>query len=87
MLYIFELLISYFADGLYPSENIKAILKQAFSIARSILDASNATRTGTRVGLLVVTVDDKPSCKIFINYNGVGKHKEGNGKSTIIIDK
>jgi len=78
--------VSYFADGLYPSENIETTLKQAFGIAKSILDVSHATRTGTRVGLPVATVDDKPSCKIFTNYNGVGERKEENGKSGVIIN-
>jgi len=83
VLQVLEFLVSYFADGLYPSENIEATLKQAFGVARGILDASQATRTGTRVGLPVATVDDKPSCKIFTNYNGVGERNEGNGKSAL----
>ncbi|KAF1948543.1 patatin-like phospholipase-like protein [Byssothecium circinans] len=70
---VLELLISYFADGLYPPENIEAALKQVFGANRSILDASHATATGTRVGLPVATVDKKPSCRIFTNYNGVGE--------------
>ena len=31
------------------------------------------------MGLLVVTVNDKPLYKIFTNYNKVGKCKENNG--------
>ncbi|KAK1754174.1 patatin-like phospholipase-like protein [Echria macrotheca] len=78
-----ELFVSYFADGLYSSENIEATLKQAFGIARSILDVSHATSTGTRVGLPVATVEDKPSCKIFTNYNGVGERK-GDNELTVL---
>jgi hypothetical protein len=73
---ILELLISYFTDGLYPPENIEVALKQVFGTSRSILDYSHATETGTRVGLPVATVDDKPSCRIFTNYNGVGERAE-----------
>jgi hypothetical protein len=74
-----ELLISYFADGLYPPENIEAALKQVFGTNRSILDYSHATTTGTRVGLPVATVDEKPSCRIFTNYNGVGERVKEQG--------
>jgi hypothetical protein len=70
---IVELLISYLADGIYPPENIEAALKQVFGANRGILDFSHATTTGTRVGLPVATVDEKPSCRIFTNYNGVGE--------------
>jgi hypothetical protein len=76
---ILELLISYFADGLYPPENIEAALKQVFGTDRSILDYSHATATGTRVGLPVATVNEKPSCRIFTNYNGVGERAKEQG--------
>ncbi|KAH7111354.1 hypothetical protein B0J11DRAFT_598877 [Dendryphion nanum] len=70
---ILELLISYLADGIYPPKNIEAALKQVFGANRGFLDYSHATTTGTRVGLPVATVDEKPSCRIFTNYNGVGE--------------
>ena len=75
-----ELLISYFADGLYPSENIDAALKQAFGTTKSILDFSHAVATGTRIGLPVATTGDTPSCRIFTNYNGVGERSKDQGK-------
>jgi phage tail protein X len=70
---ILELLISYLADGIYPPGNIEAALKQVFGANRGILDYSHATTTGIRVGLPVATVDEKPSYRIFTNYNGVGE--------------
>jgi hypothetical protein len=76
---IIELLISYFADGLYKSEAIETALKQAFGTERSILDQSHATSIGTRVGLPVATVQDKPARRIFTNYNGVGDRSAGKG--------
>ena len=76
---LLEALISYFADGLYPPENIEAALKQAFG-GRSILDYSHATSTGTRIGIPVATVDGKPSRRIFTNYNGVGEREKDRGK-------
>ncbi len=75
-----ELLVSYFADGIYPPENIEAALKQVFGTDRSILDYSDATATGTRVGLPVATVDERPSCRIFTNYNGVGERAKEQGR-------
>lgn len=77
-----EYLISYFADGLYPPENIEAALKHVFGTEKGILDYSHATSTGTRVGLPVATVDDQPSSRIFTNYNGVG---EGGGDRHQVI--
>lgn len=73
-----EFLMAYFADGLYPPENIEAALKQVFG-TKSVLNYSHATSTGTLVGLPAATVHDKPSCHIFTNYNGVGergKHQD-----------
>ena len=74
-----ELMISYFADGLYAPGNIESALKQAFSEYKSILDVSYATTTGTRLGLPVATVDGSPSRRIFTSYNGVGERNEGQG--------
>jgi hypothetical protein len=74
-----ELIISYFADGLYPPENIEAALKLVFGNEKSILDFSHATSSGTRIGLPVATVDGKPSRRVFTNYNGVGKRENGQG--------
>jgi hypothetical protein len=76
-----ELLISYFADGLYAPEKIEAALKQVFGNDRSILDVSHATTTGTRVGLPVATVGGTPFRGVFTNYNGVGERVEGQGMS------
>jgi hypothetical protein len=77
-----ELLISYFTDGLYPAKNIEAVLKEVFGAERSILDHSYATSTGTRIGLPVATVQEKPSCLIFTNYNGTGTRDQNDGTST-----
>jgi hypothetical protein len=79
-----ELLISYFADGLYAPKNIESALKQVFGDDRSILDVSHATTTGTRVGLPVATVGGTPSRRIFTNYNGVGDRVEGQGTSHVL---
>lgn len=74
---LIELIISYFANGLYAPENIEAALKQVFGINRSILDISYATTTGTRIGLPVATISSTPSRRIFTNYNGVGERAKG----------
>jgi len=83
----FEMFISYFADGLYPAKNIEAALKRAFGTSRSILDFSDATSTGTRVGLTVATTSEKPSCRIFTNYNGAGERGKDQGKCKVYFCK
>ncbi|KKY22693.1 putative patatin-like phospholipase [Phaeomoniella chlamydospora] len=74
-----ELLMSYFADGLYSAQNIEAALRDVFGVERSILDCSYATSTGTRIGVPVATVQDRPSCRVFTNYNGNGVRHEDQG--------
>ena len=63
-------LLSYLGDSLYPAENIENPLKAIFGTDESIIDYSSATLTGTKVGIPVATADERPSCKIFTNYNG-----------------
>lgn len=77
-----EIIISYFTDGLYPAKNIETVLKEVFGPERTILDPSYATSTGTKIGLPVVTVQEKPSCRIFTNYNGIGMRNRKQGTST-----
>ncbi|SCN98200.1 uncharacterized protein FFNC_10015 [Fusarium fujikuroi] len=69
LLYLADILVSYFNDGLYASSNIETALKRVFGANRSILDISSATFTGTLIGLPVATANDKPTCRIFSNYN------------------
>ncbi|RSL43697.1 hypothetical protein CEP54_014972 [Fusarium duplospermum] len=68
-LYLMDIAVSYFTDGLYPSRNMEDALKRVFSSDRSMLGISNATVTGTLVGLPAATVDEKPKCRIFSNYH------------------
>lgn len=75
-----RLLASYFSDGLYRPEAIEAALREVFGAERSILDVSHATASGTRLGLPVATVQDKPSCRVFTNYNGVGDRPQHQGR-------
>ncbi|CAK7237038.1 hypothetical protein SBRCBS47491_009841 [Sporothrix bragantina] len=72
-----QLLVSYFSDGLYRPEGIETALREAFGPERNIMDVSHATASGTRLGLPVATVQDKPSCRVFTNYNGVGDRSRG----------
>ncbi|RSL62169.1 hypothetical protein CEP51_013512, partial [Fusarium floridanum] len=69
-LYLMDIAVSYFTDGLYPSRNMEDALKRVFSSDRSMLGISNATVTGTLVGLPAATVDKRPKCRIFSNYHG-----------------
>lgn len=78
----FELTASYLADGLYSAENLEAVVKDALSADKHILDVSYATATGTRVGLPVATVSEHPSYRVFTNYNGVGKRAGDQGQSS-----
>ena len=68
-----EIIISYLADGLYPAANIEAGLQEAYGKERSILDCSYATSIGAKIGLPVATVQERPSSRLFTNYNGIGK--------------
>ena len=75
-----ELLVSYLTDGLYVAKNIEAAMKEVFGREGSILDYSHATSTGTRIGLPVATVHERPSSRIFTNYNGVGSREQSQGE-------
>ncbi|KAF4451419.1 putative patatin-like phospholipase [Fusarium austroafricanum] len=78
LLYLADMIISYFNDGLYPSSNIESALKRVFGANRSILDISSAVATGTLIGLPVATASDKPTCRIFTNYNCEGEQSNYN---------
>jgi hypothetical protein len=78
--HIQKFLISYLADGVYPTENIESALKEVFGSERSILDYSYATSIGAKIGLPVTTIRDTLPC-IFTNYNGVGNREQNCGKS------
>ena len=75
-----ELIISYFADSLYPSGDLENALKDVFGPTRSLLDCSYATTIGAKVGLPVTTVPDASPC-IFTNYNGVGNRAQDCSRS------
>ncbi|KAH8753260.1 hypothetical protein F5883DRAFT_432473, partial [Diaporthe sp. PMI_573] len=79
-----DVIVSYFADGLYPPEHIEAALKEAFGNERAISDVSHATASGTIVGLPAATVSKRPRSRIFTNYNGIGDREEALGKPTPI---
>ncbi|KAH7111317.1 phospholipase [Dendryphion nanum] len=75
------------ARGVVPLKLMKRIqdriglsipFQKFFRVAFGI-NHSHATTTGTRVGLPVATVDEKPSCRIFTNYNGVGERIKNQG--------
>ena len=67
-----NLLTCFFADCLYPADNIESALKSGFGSEASILDTSAASSMGIRIGLPVSTVR-KPSLCLFTNYNGIGE--------------
>lgn len=73
-------LLSYLCDSLYPAENIETPLKAVFGTEKSIIDCSHASLTGTKVGIPVATADERPSCKIFTNYNGAQDQASATGK-------
>ena len=78
-----ELTASYLADGLYPADNVEAVLKEALGTDKTILDGSYASLTGTKVGLPVATVSRHPSYRVFTNYNGVGTRGADQGESCL----
>jgi hypothetical protein len=78
---IYRVMISYFADCLYPAANIELALKSAFGCQASILDPSYASSTGIRIGLPVSTIR-KPSLCTFTNYNGIGVRDQDCGMNS-----
>jgi hypothetical protein len=80
---IVDFLISFFADGRYPADNLEAALQDTFGRDRSMLDCSKATATGTRIGLPVTTIRDVSTC-VFTNYNGIGARPSGCGKTVLL---
>jgi hypothetical protein len=75
-------LVSYFADGYYSPDYLEAILQEEFGKDRSILDCSNATAAGIRIGIPVTTLQDTSTC-IFTNYNAIGTRPSNCGKFSI----
>ncbi|EUC27395.1 hypothetical protein COCCADRAFT_111821 [Bipolaris zeicola 26-R-13] len=70
-----ESLMSIFTDCLYPTSQIEAALKEAYGCEQGILEMSQTTSFGTRVGIPVATVHG-PSLCLFTSYNGTGMRKE-----------
>ena len=70
--YIFKLAISYFANGLYLAQNIKSILKEVYSIDKSILNCLYAISIETMLGFPIAIVSNYLLYWIFTNYNRVG---------------
>ena len=63
-------------SSLYSAQNLETALRQVFGNYRSILDCSEATAMGTRIGLTVTTTRGAHPC-IFTNYNGTGNPRNG----------
>jgi len=76
--HILEFVISYLADGLYPTHDLEAALKEVFGTDRSFLDHSHASAIGAKVGLPVTTIL-LDTDYIFTNYNGVGQRPQDCG--------
>ncbi|KAF4434342.1 putative patatin-like phospholipase [Fusarium austroafricanum] len=87
LLYLADIVISYFNDGLYPSSNIESALKRVFGADRSILDISSAAVSGTFIGLPAATANDKPTCRIFTNYNCEGEQTSYNVHKRYLLPK
>src|SRR6266480_4589059 len=79
-----HLLTCFFADCLYPADNIESALKSSFGSDAGILDTSTASSTGTHIGVPVSTIR-KPSLCLFTNYNGIGDRDCGIGLMLDIV--
>ncbi|KEY63947.1 hypothetical protein S7711_11621 [Stachybotrys chartarum IBT 7711] len=71
---ICNFILSFLVDSRYPSKNLDAALSMAFGSTRNIMECSEASKTGTMVGVPVTTIRNVSPC-IFTNYNGVGKRE------------
>ena len=74
--------LAYLGDSLYPAQNIETPLKAIFGTDKSIMDCSHASTNGTKVGIPVATADERPSSKIFTNYNGANDVQSVASKAT-----
>lgn len=78
-----DVIVLYFANGLYPLDHIEAALKEAFENETALLDVLHAMASGILVGLPAAIVSKRPCRCIFTNYNGIGERIEALGKPTI----
>lgn len=76
------LLVFYFDNGLYFSQQIESVLKHIFGADKGVLDVSSPTANGNFVGLPVATVDEEPMCRIFTNRNGAYQNNRHAKKPT-----
>lgn len=66
--------LSFFTDGIYPTQNLDTALKEIFGEHQTILDCSSAAAMGTKVGIVASTM--KPAPFLFTNYNGSGERED-----------
>ena len=74
--YIEALAALVFTNSLYLVENIKAPLKQIFSIEKGILDYLYTTTIEIKTGFPIATVYNYPLYYPFTNYNRVGEYNK-----------
>jgi hypothetical protein len=77
---LLQFLVSYFADGKYPSTRIEAAFKCIFGEHLTMFDCSHASATGAKIAVLVTSV---AGCRPFLctNYQGKGLRRPDCGKS------
>jgi hypothetical protein len=68
---ILAFLTSLATDRRYSASNLEHALQEFFDRDRSILDYSSATASGTKVGVVVSSIEPRPF--VFTNYNGLGE--------------
>jgi hypothetical protein len=84
ILRIYELILLFLVDSLYPAKNIESALKEVFN-KRSIFDYFFAFSIEAKIRLFVATIR-KLEYRIFINYNRVEERKEdGKAKPSTLI--
>jgi patatin-like phospholipase/acyl hydrolase len=65
-------------DGAYEANGLENVLMDTYGRDTRMLDASYATKTGTKLAALVATAGD-PAVLLFTNYNGIGRDEQRHG--------
>ena len=65
---------SLITDGIYPAQDLEAMLQEVFGSETRILDCSSATATGIMIAITVTSMKLEPF--IFTNYNGLGDRED-----------
>ncbi|CAJ2508648.1 Uu.00g136740.m01.CDS01 [Anthostomella pinea] len=77
-----QFITSVLSDSRYSGQELEKILKEVLG-TRSIVECSQASEMGAKIGIPVATVQDSRAC-VFTSYNGAGERPGSSGDYQII---